>query len=142
MHSTINTHLEHDITIYFLLMMVRTTPFICCRSSYNHVFLVMDATNFIIALFEFIVDGVDIVTLCQVGPSPLSSSLQPPTMYGMPPPIGSQTMAAMPPAGSHIGGPAASKVDPSQIPRPIPTSSIMLYETRHGNQANPPPVLL
>lgn len=75
----------------------------------------------------------------QVAPPSLSSSLQPPTMYGMPQPLAGQTMAAMPPAGSHMGGPTASKVDPSQIPRPIPTSSAVLYETRQGNQANPPP---
>ncbi|XP_021730205.1 protein transport protein Sec24-like At4g32640 [Chenopodium quinoa] len=74
----------------------------------------------------------------QVAPS-LSSSLQPPSMYGMPPPISSQNMAGAPPAVSHIGGPMASKVDPSQIPRPFPSSSVILYETRQGNQANPPP---
>lgn len=62
-------------------------------------------------------------------------------MYGMPPPLASQSMATMPPAISHIGGPTASKVDPNQIPRPIPSSTVILYETRQSNQANPPPVL-
>ncbi|KAJ0037639.1 hypothetical protein Pint_22625 [Pistacia integerrima] len=32
-----------------------------------------------------------------------------------------------------------SKVDSTQIPRPDPSSSVIMYETHHGNQANPPP---
>ncbi|XP_031276183.1 protein transport protein Sec24-like At4g32640 isoform X1 [Pistacia vera] len=32
-----------------------------------------------------------------------------------------------------------SKVDSTQIPRPDTSSSVIMYETRHGNQANPPP---
>ncbi|KAJ0038328.1 hypothetical protein Pint_22586 [Pistacia integerrima] len=32
-----------------------------------------------------------------------------------------------------------SKVDSTQIPRLDPSSSVIMYETRHGNQANPPP---
>ncbi|PPS16156.1 hypothetical protein GOBAR_AA04442 [Gossypium barbadense] len=32
-----------------------------------------------------------------------------------------------------------TKIDPNQIPRPIPSSSPIVYETRHGNSANPPP---
>ncbi|KNA17733.1 hypothetical protein SOVF_077480 [Spinacia oleracea] len=75
----------------------------------------------------------------QGAPSSFSSSVQPPTMYGMPPPMASQTMAGMPSAVGQTGGPMASKVDPSQIPRPFPSPSVVLYETRQGNQANPPP---
>lgn len=33
-----------------------------------------------------------------------------------------------------------NKIDPNQIPRPIPSSSVVLHETRQNNQANPPPV--
>lgn len=61
----------------------------------------------------------------------------------MPPPAPDQSMAAISPAMSHTGTAVAgpSKIDPNQIPRPIPSSSIVLHETRQGNQANPPPVL-
>ncbi|KAG6668921.1 hypothetical protein I3843_01G198300 [Carya illinoinensis] len=78
----------------------------------------------------------------QVGPSqPLSGSVQPPRMFGMPPPpLPNQSMTAIP-ALSQTGAPVSgtSKIDPNQIPRPIPSSSSILYETRQGNQANPPP---
>ncbi|KAL8153605.1 hypothetical protein V2J09_011365 [Rumex salicifolius] len=36
-----------------------------------------------------------------------------------------------------MGG--SSKIDPNQIPRPIPSSSVLIHETRQNNQANPPP---
>lgn len=78
-----------------------------------------------------------------MGPSqPLSGSVQPPRMFGMPPPpLPNQSMTAIP-ALSQTGAPVSgtSKIDPNQIPRPIPSSSSILYETRQGNQANPPPV--
>ncbi|KAK5802541.1 hypothetical protein PVK06_030142 [Gossypium arboreum] len=45
--------------------------------------------------------------------------LKPPRMFGM----------RQPP----------TKIDPNQIPRPIPSSSPIVYETRQGNSANPPP---
>ncbi|KAK8340134.1 hypothetical protein V6Z11_A08G082900 [Gossypium hirsutum] len=48
-----------------------------------------------------------------------STQAQPPRMFGMPQP--------------------PTKIDPNQIPRPIPSSSPIVYETRHGNSANPPP---
>ncbi|XP_052206582.1 protein transport protein Sec24-like At4g32640 [Diospyros lotus] len=72
-------------------------------------------------------------------PTPLPGSAQPPRMFGMPPP--SQSMAAMSPAMGQMGAPTTgpSKIDPNQIPRPIPSSSVLLHETRQGNQANPPP---
>ncbi|KAL3504260.1 hypothetical protein ACH5RR_034101 [Cinchona calisaya] len=74
-------------------------------------------------------------------PPPIPGSMQPPRMYGMPPPVLSQSMASMPPALSHAGAVVAgtSKIDPNQIPRPIPSSSVLLHETRQSNQANPPP---
>lgn len=69
----------------------------------------------------------------------------PPTMFGMPPSMPGQSMPPIPPALGHssLAGPQAStpsKVDPNQIPRPMPSSSVILFETRQGNQANAPPV--
>lgn len=78
-----------------------------------------------------------------MGPPPLGAPPHPPRMFGMPPPVHSQSLASMPPAmGGHMGAAVTgqSKIDPNQIPRPIPSSSVVLHETRHGNQANPPPV--
>uniref|UniRef100_A0A5B7A0D0 Uncharacterized protein n=1 Tax=Davidia involucrata TaxID=16924 RepID=A0A5B7A0D0_DAVIN len=74
-------------------------------------------------------------------PPPIPGSAQPPRMFGMPPPPPTQSVAAISPVMSHVGAPMAgpSKIDPNQIPRPIPSSSMILHETRQGNQANPPP---
>lgn len=69
----------------------------------------------------------------------------PPRMFGMPPHMPGQTMAPVPPvmghsplAGHQVSTP--SKIDPNQIPRPVPSTSIVMFETRQGNQANIPPV--
>ncbi|KAI3801197.1 hypothetical protein L1987_29301 [Smallanthus sonchifolius] len=75
-------------------------------------------------------------------PPPIFGSGQPPRMFGMQPPLpNQQAMATISPAmgagGSAVTGP--SKIDPNQIPRPIPNASVLLHETRQGNQANPPP---
>lgn len=73
-------------------------------------------------------------------PPPIPGSVQPPQMYGMPPPLPTQTMANMPSmgqTGASMTGP--SKIDPNQIPRPLPSSSVVVHETRMGNQANMPP---
>ncbi|KAI3742106.1 hypothetical protein L1987_59786 [Smallanthus sonchifolius] len=77
-----------------------------------------------------------------VPPPPILGSGQPPRMFGMQPPLpNQQSMATISPAmgsgGSAVTGP--SKIDPNQIPRPIPNASVLLHETRQGNQANPPP---
>lgn len=77
-----------------------------------------------------------------VGPSSsIPGSAQPSRMFGMPPPLQTQTMTNMPPAMGQTGAPvpASSKIDPQQIPRPVPSSTVVLYDTREGNQANPPP---
>ncbi|KAB1218220.1 hypothetical protein CJ030_MR3G026100 [Morella rubra] len=78
----------------------------------------------------------------QVGPPPpIHGSVQPPRMFGMPPPpLPNQSMTTIPTMGQS-GAPVSgtSKIDPNQIPRPIPSSSAIVYETRQGNQANPPP---
>lgn len=60
-----------------------------------------------------------------------------------PPPLPNQSMTTIPTMGQS-GAPVSgtSKIDPNQIPRPIPSSSAIVYETRQGNQANPPPVFL
>ncbi|KAF8404084.1 hypothetical protein HHK36_008961 [Tetracentron sinense] len=76
--------------------------------------------------------------------APPFPGMQPPRMFGMPPPPPNQSVTAVPPAMGHwpvAGAPVAgpSKIDPNQIPRPIPSSSAILYETRQGNQINPPP---
>ncbi|GAA0144774.1 vesicle coat protein [Lithospermum erythrorhizon] len=78
----------------------------------------------------------------QARPSQIPGSSQPPMMFGMPPPTSHQSMAQMPPAigqsGAAMTGPS-NKIDPNQIPRPIPRSTVIIHETRQGNQANPPP---
>ncbi|XP_073013012.1 protein transport protein SEC24 C-like [Typha latifolia] len=53
----------------------------------------------------------------------------------MPPPLSS--MGYSPHAGAMVSTP--SKIDPNQIPRPMPTSSVAVFETRVGNQASVPP---
>ncbi|KAF5812149.1 hypothetical protein HanRHA438_Chr04g0199201 [Helianthus annuus] len=78
-----------------------------------------------------------------VPPPPILGSGQPPRMFGMQPPLpNQQSMATISPAmgagGSAVTVP--SKIDPNQIPRPIPNPSVLLHETRQGNQTNPPPV--
>lgn len=75
-------------------------------------------------------------------PSQIPGAALPPGMYGMPPPppLPNQ-MTAISPVVGQTGGSLAgsSKIDPNQIPRPIPGSSVLLHDTRQGNQANPPP---
>ncbi|KAJ7942736.1 Protein transport protein Sec24-like family [Quillaja saponaria] len=64
-------------------------------------------------------------------------------MFGMPPSsLLNQSMAAtISPAMGQTGAPVAgpSKIDPNQIPHPIPSSSVIVHETRIGNQASIPP---
>lgn len=76
-------------------------------------------------------------------PPPISGQMQPPRMFGMPPPPPNQSMTTISAAIGQTGSPAAtqSKIDPNQIPRPVPNSSVILFDTRQGNQANLPPVL-
>ncbi|XP_050235388.1 protein transport protein SEC24 C-like [Mercurialis annua] len=80
----------------------------------------------------------------QVAPPPqVPGSVQPPRMSGMAPPLPHQSMTTISPvmgqSGSSLAG--VSKIDPNQIPRPIPSSAsaIVVHETRQGNQANSPP---
>ncbi|KAF9681688.1 hypothetical protein SADUNF_Sadunf05G0028700 [Salix dunnii] len=76
-------------------------------------------------------------------PSRFAAALaaQPPRMFGMPPPLPNQ-MTSISPVIGQTGSPLSgtSKIDPNQIPRPIPGSSVILHDTRAGNQANPPPI--
>ncbi|CAI9293190.1 unnamed protein product [Lactuca saligna] len=73
-------------------------------------------------------------------PPPSSVSPQPPRMIGMQPSLpNQQSMATISPTMGPTVGTGPSRIDPNQIPRPIPSSSILLHETRQGNQANPPP---
>ncbi|GKB82510.1 transport protein Sec24-like protein, partial [Tanacetum coccineum] len=77
-----------------------------------------------------------------VPPPPIPGTAQPQRNFGFQPPLpNQQAMAtispAMSPGGAAVTGP--SKIDPNQIPRPMPNPSVLLHETRQGNQANPPP---
>ncbi|XP_057422859.1 protein transport protein SEC24 C-like isoform X2 [Lotus japonicus] len=75
-------------------------------------------------------------------PPPVPGAPQPPRMFGMPPPLPNQSMTTtISPAVGQTGAPMAgpSKIDPNQIPRPTPGSSVILHETRQGNQATIPP---
>ncbi|XP_027367987.1 protein transport protein Sec24-like At4g32640 isoform X2 [Abrus precatorius] len=79
----------------------------------------------------------------QVAPPPtVPGSSQAPRMFGMPPPLPNQSMTTtISPAVGQTGAPMAgpSKIDPNQIPRPTPGSSVILHETRQSNQATIPP---
>ncbi|KAK9697846.1 hypothetical protein RND81_08G065200 [Saponaria officinalis] len=75
----------------------------------------------------------------QVAPPPPPGSMQPPMMYGMPPALPPQNMGATPMGQTGAPMAASSKIDPNQIPRPLPSSSAVVYETRSGSQANVPP---
>ncbi|OMO50138.1 Zinc finger, Sec23/Sec24-type [Corchorus olitorius] len=77
----------------------------------------------------------------QPPPIPGPTQAQPPRMYAMPHQLPNQAMTTIPPAMGQPGAPGSghSKIDPNQIPRPIPSSSPIVYETRQGNSANPPP---
>ncbi|XP_004497168.1 protein transport protein SEC24 C-like [Cicer arietinum] len=78
----------------------------------------------------------------QVVPPPPVPGPQPPRMFGMPPPLPNQSMTTtISPAVGQTGAPMAgpSKIDPNQIPRPTPGSSVIVHETRQGNQATIPP---
>ncbi|KAL3835375.1 hypothetical protein ACJIZ3_010111 [Penstemon smallii] len=68
-----------------------------------------------------------------VPPPPTAGPMQQQPMFGMPPPppLPNQSMAL-----SQTG---QSKIDPNQIPRLAPSSTVILHETRQENQANPPP---
>ncbi|XP_060212473.1 protein transport protein SEC24 C-like isoform X2 [Lycium barbarum] len=74
-------------------------------------------------------------------PSAVPGSMQPPMMFGMTSPHPNQAEAAITPSMGHAGSvlTGQSRVDSSQIPRPIPNSAVILHETRQGNKANPPP---
>ncbi|KAL5542489.1 hypothetical protein UlMin_010199 [Ulmus minor] len=77
----------------------------------------------------------------QVAPPPqVPGAAQPPRMFGMPPPP-NQSMTTIQSAIGQTGAPVtgSSKIDPTQIPRPMPNSSVILHETRQNNQANAPP---
>ncbi|XP_042467740.1 protein transport protein Sec24-like At4g32640 isoform X2 [Zingiber officinale] len=80
----------------------------------------------------------------QMVPSLPGNVQAPPRMFGMPPGMPGQPIPPVLPAMGHsaLAGPQVStqsKIDPNQIPRPLPNSSITIFETRQGNQANVPP---
>ncbi|KAG0465602.1 hypothetical protein HPP92_019766 [Vanilla planifolia] len=79
------------------------------------------------------------------GVATMSSMMQtPPRVFGVPPTLSHQSI---PPAPSAVGNSplvgsqssTPSKIDPSQIPRPVSGSSVTIFETWQGNQANVPP---
>ncbi|WVZ51990.1 hypothetical protein U9M48_003086 [Paspalum notatum var. saurae] len=63
----------------------------------------------------------------------LPGSMQPNTLG----PPGTPTIPYSPHAGTQVSTP--SKIDPNQIPRPMPEASVIIYETRQGGQATVPP---
>lgn len=74
-------------------------------------------------------------------PPSVPSTVQPPRMFGMPPPpLPNQSIATIGQTGAPVAG--SSKIDPNQIPRPLPSSSVTVHATRQGNQANSPPVII
>lgn len=90
----------------------------------------------------------------QVVPSlPSAGPVQNQPMFGMPPPpplpsVGpmQHPMFGMPPAPPlpnqlmSLNQTGKSTIDMENIPRPSPSSAVILHETRRANQANPPPV--
>ncbi|XP_047337442.1 protein transport protein Sec24-like At4g32640 [Impatiens glandulifera] len=64
----------------------------------------------------------------------------PPRMFGMPQPPPNQSMTGLSAAG-HMGTSMENpqKIDLSQIPRPLPSASVILHETRQGNKVISPP---
>ncbi|EPS72258.1 hypothetical protein M569_02500 [Genlisea aurea] len=69
-----------------------------------------------------------------VPPPPIPGPMQQARMVGMPPvgpPFQNQPAS--------LNQTAQSRIDPNQIPRFSHSSSVILHETRQGNQANPPP---
>ncbi|KAL9256724.1 transport protein SEC24 C-like protein [Drosera capensis] len=77
----------------------------------------------------------------QLDPQAGPDAGQSPRVLGMPPPYASQSMSGMQTGIGQTGGmmQAPTKIDPNQIPRPIPSQSVVIHETRQRNQANPPP---
>lgn len=77
-------------------------------------------------------------------PHSVPGSAQSPGIFGMPPPPPSQSVTTISPAmdGPGTPWPGESMSHPCRIPRPEPSSSVIIYETNHVNQANPPPFVL
>ncbi|XWS57646.1 hypothetical protein CRYUN_Cryun09bG0191300 [Craigia yunnanensis] len=70
-------------------------------------------------------------------PTAVPDAVQPPRMFRMPPPQPNPLLPAINQTGAT---PEDSwKTNSNQVPRPTPSSSIILHDTRQGNQANPPP---
>jgi len=53
-------------------------------------------------------------------------------------PTGTPAIPYSPHAGTQVSTP--SKIDPTQIPRPMTEASVIIYDTRQGGQATVPPV--
>ncbi|KAK9153445.1 hypothetical protein Sjap_000925 [Stephania japonica] len=77
------------------------------------------------------------------GHLPHLGTMPPPRMYGMAPPLPGQAVPVVPPVMGSLpvsGAPTTglSQVDVDQMPRPLPSSSIIFFETRQGGEANYP----
>ncbi|KAK6233036.1 hypothetical protein SCA6_003109 [Theobroma cacao] len=70
-------------------------------------------------------------------PTAAPDAFQPPRVFGMPPLQPNQLSPAIDQTGTSLEGSWKSNSD--QVPRPSPSSSTILHDTRQGNQANPPP---
>ncbi|KAG4112678.1 hypothetical protein ERO13_D13G176500v2 [Gossypium hirsutum] len=66
-----------------------------------------------------------------------NAAVQPPRMFGMPPPQPNQPLPAIDQSGASLED--ARKINSNQIPRPTTSYSVIQYDTRQGNQANIPP---
>lgn len=71
-------------------------------------------------------------------PTAVPDAVQLPRMFGMPLPQPNQ-FPAIDQNGASLED--SWKTNSNQVPRPTPSSSIILHDTQQGNQANPPPVL-
>ncbi|XVF42124.1 hypothetical protein PTKIN_Ptkin01aG0335000 [Pterospermum kingtungense] len=70
-------------------------------------------------------------------PAAVPDPVQLPRMFGMPLQQPNQLLPAINQTGATLED--SWKTNSNQVPRPTPSSSIILHDTRQGNQANPPP---
>ncbi|XVE89833.1 hypothetical protein DITRI_Ditri20bG0026500 [Diplodiscus trichospermus] len=70
-------------------------------------------------------------------PTVMPDAVQLPTVFGIRPPQPNQLLSAIDKTGATLED--SGKTNLNQVPRPTPSFSSILHDTRQGNQANPPP---
>ncbi|XWS64658.1 hypothetical protein CRYUN_Cryun05aG0021900 [Craigia yunnanensis] len=70
-------------------------------------------------------------------PTAVPDAVQPPRMFRIPQPQPNQLLPAINQTGATLGD--SWKTNSNQVPRPTPSSSTILHDTRQGNRANPLP---